>query len=139
MNISIASTKFEYKREHKITWMIPGTTLGNQTNHILKSKKLEKVVHYDRSFRAANVDHFLMIAKIKRKIIRTNEPRAKKQKWNVENLCEGELKQELKLKINDLTSSNQSGDIEEERLISKAASSQQLKKSRANEKRLKTN
>jgi exonuclease III len=38
-NTFIVSTQYRHKREHKITWMIPGRTEGNQIDHMLISKK----------------------------------------------------------------------------------------------------
>jgi exonuclease III len=43
-NTFIVSTQYRHKREHKITWMIPGGTEGNQIDHMLISKKWKRII-----------------------------------------------------------------------------------------------
>lgn len=38
----IASTKSDTKKQHKVTWIIPGTTTNNQIDHLLSRKEVAK-------------------------------------------------------------------------------------------------
>ncbi|KAK4881093.1 hypothetical protein RN001_004412 [Aquatica leii] len=44
MDMYIISTKFKHKKEHKITWNIPGKNKGNQIDHILIKKNRERMI-----------------------------------------------------------------------------------------------
>lgn len=94
MNMLIMSTKFEHKREHKVTWLQPGRTTGNQIDHILIARKWGKLVHDVRSYRGANADtdHILTIATMKMGIIKdTNIGGRAIKRWNVERLNNPEM------------------------------------------------
>jgi exonuclease III len=71
-NTFIVSTQYRHKREHKITWMIPGGTEGNQIDHMLISKKWKRIIQDVRTYRGANVDsdHLLVVAKIRMKVVK---------------------------------------------------------------------
>lgn len=93
----ISSTKFRHRMEHKITWLWPGKKEGNQIDHILISKKWDRIIHDVRSFRGANVDtdHILLIAKMKLKIIKGTNPRSNVKKWNIDKLREDTVSREF--------------------------------------------
>lgn len=114
-NTFIMSTKFKHKRHHKITWMIPGSTEGNQIDHVMISRKWEKIVHDVRTYRGANVDsdHFLIIAKVKMKIIRNSKQPTIIKRWNLEKLKGLETKQEYSQKVKERLQPFQQNRIEE--------------------------
>lgn len=111
LNSLIVSTKYKHKKEHKITWMIPGSQDGNQIDHMLISRKWGKIVQDVRSYRGANADsdHYLIMAKLKMRIIR-NFKTQRRKRWKVEKLKIPEIKKEyvqemenrLKDKTNDI-------------------------------------
>jgi endonuclease/exonuclease/phosphatase family metal-dependent hydrolase len=74
-NTFIVSTQYRHKREHKITWMIPGGTEGNQIDHMLISKKWKRIIQDVRTYRGANVDsdHLLVVAKMRMKVVKQTE------------------------------------------------------------------
>ena len=70
----IASTTFEHKNIHKITWKSPDGETHNQMDHLLvDSRHLSDVIDV-RTYRGANVDsdHFLVIARIRSRISNRN-------------------------------------------------------------------
>lgn len=116
MNMTIISTKFKHKLEHKVTWMIPGRTTGNQIDHILIAKKWERIAHDVRSFRGANADtdHFLVMAKIKLKIIKGNNKRNVRRKWDIEKLRNKETVQKFRTEVEKCLTRRNKENIEEE-------------------------
>ncbi|KAI4459498.1 endonuclease/exonuclease/phosphatase superfamily [Holotrichia oblita] len=85
--VVVMSTKFKHKRIHKITWMQPGRTDGNQIDHVLVQAKNMKAINDVRSYRGANIDsdHNLVITKCKMKVMREDRKNFK-HKWNIERL-----------------------------------------------------
>ncbi|XP_068912075.1 craniofacial development protein 2-like [Tenebrio molitor] len=86
-NTFIVSTQYRHKREHKITWMIPGGTEGNQIDHMLISKKWKRIIQDVRTYRGANVDsdHLLVVAKMRMKVVKQTGG-SRKNRWDVEKL-----------------------------------------------------
>lgn len=115
-NTFIVSTRFKHKKEHKITWMIPGRIDGNQIDHMLISRRWERIVHDVRSFRGANVDtdHILVIAKIKLKIIRSLNLRGNRKKWNTDKLNRTDINQEFTSTLEQKLFNHDEAKIEEE-------------------------
>ncbi|KAH0816656.1 hypothetical protein GEV33_006135 [Tenebrio molitor] len=86
-NTFIVSTQYRHKREHKITWMIPGGTEGNQIDHMLISKKWKRIIQDVRTYREENVDsdHLLVVAKMRMKMVKqTGEPGSGKSELGYE-------------------------------------------------------
>jgi hypothetical protein len=115
-NTFIVSTQYRHKREHKITWMIPGGTEGNQIDHMLISKKWKRIIQDVRTYRGANVDsdHLLVVAKIRMKVVKQTGG-SRKSRWDVEKLNHtrhnDEYKKEMRKK---LETREEEVDIEEE-------------------------
>lgn len=89
MDMNTVSTKFKNEREHKITWLLPGKTIGNQIDHVLISRKWVRIINDVRSCRgnSTNTYHILHMAKIKMKLIKkSNSMRKVKGKWNISKL-----------------------------------------------------
>ncbi|KAK4875436.1 hypothetical protein RN001_011858 [Aquatica leii] len=86
MDMYIISTKFKHKKEHKITWNIPGKNKGNQIDHILIKKNRERMIDDVRSYRGTSVetDHNLVISKMKLRMVEEKHRQIKK-KWDKEN------------------------------------------------------
>lgn len=86
-NMFIMSTKFRHKKNHKITWMQPGTTDGNQIDHMLVKERSSNWINDVRSYRGTSLDtdHHLVIAKckLKKNKIKQEKPQ---RKWNIEKL-----------------------------------------------------
>lgn len=114
-NTFIVSTRFKHKNEHKITWMIPGSTQGNQIDHVLISKKWECVIQDVRSYRGANADsdHLLVIAKMKIKILKKPTTRNEKR-WDTEKLKSTEHNQEFTKVLEEELNKRGKTNIEEE-------------------------
>jgi hypothetical protein len=118
-NTFIVSTQYRHKREHKITWMIPGGTEGNQIDHMLISKKWKRIIQDVRTYRGANVDsdHLLVVAKMRMKVVKQTGG-SRKNRWDVEKLNQlnhtrhnDEYKKEMRKK---LETREEEVDIEEE-------------------------
>jgi Reverse transcriptase (RNA-dependent DNA polymerase)/Endonuclease/Exonuclease/phosphatase family len=88
MDMIVASTKFKHKKVHKITWTIPGQTKGNQIDHVLIKRKRENMIEDVRSYRgtSVNTDHHLVIAKMKLRMVKSENKKTTKKKWNLEGL-----------------------------------------------------
>lgn len=101
IDLFIVSTKFRHKREHKITWTLPGQTRGNQIDHILIKRKRENLIEDVRSYRgtSVNTDHHLLIAKTKIRIVRDSRSKTMNKKWNVENLNNEENKRKYQEEV----------------------------------------
>jgi hypothetical protein len=103
-NTFIVSTQYRHKREHKITWMIPGGTEGNQIDHMLISKKWKRIIQDVRTYRGANVDsdHLLVVAKMRMKVVKQTGG-SRKNRWDVEKLNHtrhnDEYKKEMRKKL----------------------------------------
>jgi endonuclease/exonuclease/phosphatase family metal-dependent hydrolase len=103
-NTFIVSTQYRHKREHKITWMIPGGTEGNQIDHMLISKKWKRIIQDVRTYRGANVDsdHLLVVAKMRAKVVKQTGG-SRKNGWDVEKLNHtrhnDEYKKEMRKKL----------------------------------------
>ncbi|KAH0817300.1 hypothetical protein GEV33_005491 [Tenebrio molitor] len=103
-NTFIVSTQYRHKREHKITWMIPGGTEGNQIDHMLISKKWKRIIQNARTYRGANVDsdHLLVVAKMRMKVVKQTGG-SRKNRWDVEKLNHtrhnDEYKKEMRKKL----------------------------------------
>lgn len=52
INMTIISTKFD----HRGIWIIPGKTEGNQLEHVLITKKRDKIVYNMITYRDTNVN-----------------------------------------------------------------------------------
>lgn len=102
----IASTKYEHKKHHKITWMSPGQKYGNQIDHILVNKRREKIITDVRTYRGANADtdHYLVISDMKQKVIGSKKQSKLRFKWNVEKLNREEERQKYEDYIENQTS-----------------------------------
>jgi hypothetical protein len=103
-NTFIVSTQYRHKREHKITWMIPVGTEGNQRDHMLISKKWKRIIQDVRTYRGANVDsdHLLVVAKMRMKVVKQTGG-SRKNRWDVEKLNHtrhnDEYKKEMRKKL----------------------------------------
>lgn len=95
--------------------MRPGTTDGNQIDHILIAKKWERIINDTRSYRGANADsdHYLVMTKIKMKIIRETAPQMK-SRWDTWKLNEDHTKQKYVNKLNEKLITERSNKMEEE-------------------------
>ena len=89
LDMFIVSTKFIHRKQHKITWLIPGTNTGNQIDHMLVRSKDCNSINDVRSYRGTNLDtdHILEIAKCKIKIFTQKKQELQNQrKWNLEKM-----------------------------------------------------
>lgn len=117
MNMYLASTKYKHRKQHKITWMLPGKTTGNQIDHVLISKKRERIIQDVRSYRGTSVDtdHALVIVDMNIRITDSNKNRNKKVKWNVDCLKNYKKEKEYKAEIiSHLEKNMKTTDIERE-------------------------
>ena len=91
LDMFIVSTKFKHRPEHKITWLYPGKTYGNQIDHVLIAKKRRRMIQDVRAYRGTTVDtdHQLVIVKAKINTIGTSKKQKRKQ---VRNFNELEIK-----------------------------------------------
>ncbi|KAK4872422.1 hypothetical protein RN001_014451 [Aquatica leii] len=113
----IVSTKFIHKKEHKITWNIPGKNKCNEIDHILIKRKGESMIDNVRSYRGTSVetDHNVLITKTKLKIAKEKLRQQVKKKWDIEKLKKDEKKQTCENEINNLLQKeNKKESIEEE-------------------------
>ncbi|KAH0818193.1 hypothetical protein GEV33_004600 [Tenebrio molitor] len=103
-NTFIVSTQYRHKREHKITWMIPVGTEGNQRDHMLISKKWKIIIQDVRTYRGPNVDsdHLLVVAKMRMKVVKQTGG-SRKNRWDEEKLNHtrhnDEYKKEMRKKL----------------------------------------
>jgi endonuclease/exonuclease/phosphatase family metal-dependent hydrolase len=103
-NTFIVSTQYRHKREHKITWMIPGGTEGNQIDHMLISKRWKRIIQDVRTYGGANVDsdYLLVVAKMRMKVVKQTGG-SRKNGWDVEKLNHtrhnDEYKKEMRKKL----------------------------------------
>lgn len=79
----IVSTKFQHKKIHKGTWVIPGTNDVNQTDHVLVNRRRTHTITVVRSMKRPNCDSDCFLVRIRSiyKIINMKE-RYNKKKWN---------------------------------------------------------
>ena len=74
-NIVVASTLFNHRDIHKMTWRSPDGQTFHQINHLLIDVRHVSNVRYVRTFRGANIvsDHYLLISKIRSQISNTRK------------------------------------------------------------------
>ena len=115
MCMYIMSTKYEHKPDHKVTWLLPGKTTGNQIDHVLISKKRENMMHDVRSYRGANVDsdHMLIIAKMTLRKIDIKKKKTNRIKWKVDELNIDEIRSRYEKEVDQqLLKKKETNDIE---------------------------
>jgi hypothetical protein len=81
-DIYVVCTKYEHKRIHKGTWIIPGTMATNQTHHVLINKRRLSSIKDVWSMQGPNCDsdQFLARVKYKQEIMRIQDDKYEKRK-----------------------------------------------------------
>ena len=71
-SLVIGKSIFPHKRIHKITWLSPDLSTGNQVDHMCITKKFRRSLQDVRIRRGAGVasDHYLLVAHVKLKLRR---------------------------------------------------------------------
>jgi hypothetical protein len=97
-DLIIVITKFQHKKIHRGTWVIPGTSDVNKRDHVLVNRRKMNTVTVVRSMKRPNCDSGLFLVRIIsiNKIINMQERYNKRTKWNRENLEDAILSQKFK-------------------------------------------
>jgi endonuclease/exonuclease/phosphatase family metal-dependent hydrolase len=90
-DLAVTGTWFQHKDIHKVTWRSPDNQTCNQVEHILVDRRHCTNVFDVRSLRGADIesDHYLICAKLKIKI-----KRSEISKWNTNKLMDEGVKEE---------------------------------------------
>lgn len=83
----LVSTKFQRRKEEKITWKIPGKDDGTQIDHVLVNRKRHSAVRYAKTQRTPNVDsdHYKVTAVLNQKV-QKRKKMSGQRKWNTQEL-----------------------------------------------------
>lgn len=104
-NMIVASTKFQHRRIHRVTWKSPNEETVNAIDHILISARYSSSIIDVRTYRGANVDsdHFLVGAKIRDRISCVGAGRRREEserKYNTTALKEEQIREEYVAELN---------------------------------------
>jgi hypothetical protein len=118
-NVMIASTLFNHKNIHKMTWRSPDGQTYNQIDHLLIDAWHVSNEIDVRTFRGANIDsdHYLLISKIRRRISNARKVYGScARKFNSEKLKNPETTSAYKEQLNEYLAThadNNNDDIDE--------------------------
>jgi len=105
-NMVVASTLFNHKDIHKMTWRSPDGQTFNQIDHLLIDARHVSSVIDERTFRGANIDsdHYLLISKIRSQISNArNTYDSYARKFISEKLKSPETSSEYREKLNEFS------------------------------------
>jgi hypothetical protein len=99
-DLVVASTKFQHKRVHKGTWIIPGIMEKNQIDHMLINKR--RLLRGVLSMTGPNcyLDHFLVKARIIQRGMKLQWSKYEgRRKWNCEKLDDDNITKSYRKEI----------------------------------------
>jgi endonuclease/exonuclease/phosphatase family metal-dependent hydrolase len=103
-NMVAASTLFNHKDKHKMTWRSPNRPTFNQLDHLLIDARHVSNVMDVRTFRGANIDsdHYLLISKIRSQISNARKMYGSyARKFNSDKLKSPETSSAYREKLNE--------------------------------------
>jgi hypothetical protein len=94
---------FPHRNIHKHTWTSPDGNTHNQIDHILRDRRRHSSVLDVRSFRAADTDHYLVVAKLRERIAVNKQGSHKFQmeRFNLKKLNEVEGKDKYSVEVSN--------------------------------------
>ena len=105
-NMIISSTKFEHKKQHKITWKHPDPTKkGSQIDHVFIRRRQQKSINDVRTYRGActDTDHYMVVTTLKQKIQRKKTSKTIKIKWDTDKFKDVKIVQEYRNMFNKIS------------------------------------